>query len=147
MTYTPNTDTTATVSFYDATSKAPLASGNNVVLSGTTGQQVATNNVITIPTGYVLDADTLSNNVTLDDGVVTYTGKLSADNSDDAVIYLNHATVNYDPTQGDAIPAGLMNVTDVEKNNHKNDYLYVFKRCGSRRNAHRYRDVRESIYL
>lgn len=115
VTYTPNTDTTATVSFYDGTSKAPLASGNNVVLSGTTGQQVATNNVITIPTGYVLDADTLSNNVTLDDGVVTYTGKLSADNSDDAVIYLNHATVNYDPTQGEAIPAGLMNVTDVEK--------------------------------
>ncbi|MGL0749573.1 hypothetical protein ABPD29_13485 [Secundilactobacillus paracollinoides] len=90
---------TATVDFVDDDDKD--ADGNSTALTDTQTisgfvDDPAQNTPIAIPTGYAL-ATTQDSNVTVTDGAAAYTGVLTDDDSDNAVVHLVHATETIDP--------------------------------------------------
>lgn len=102
ITYTENQDVKANVHFYDDTSQKDLAEDTNQVFTGKI-DEVPTDGTIAIPEGYELanDQPDLKNavSVSADKLSATYTGKLAADNSDDAIIHLVHKKSSSEQTQ------------------------------------------------
>ncbi|WP_173021196.1 mucin-binding protein [Secundilactobacillus folii] len=80
----------ATVSFHDEDGNTDLPASDNQTLTGVVGQS-PTSQTITIPTNYVVDTTTSNPNVTVNsDGTVTYTGKITADDTDNVTLNLKH---------------------------------------------------------
>lgn len=92
VTYVPIT-TSATVKFYDNTSKTDLPASTAKVLSGIPETVPTTDNTVAIPDGYKLaTTPSLDTKLTASGNTLTYVGALKSDYTDDVTVHLIHDT-------------------------------------------------------
>lgn len=126
VTYVPIT-TSATVKFYDDTSKTDLPASTAKVLSGIPETVPTTDNTVAIPAGYKLaTTSSLDSKLTSSGNTLTYVGALKSDNTDDVTVHLVHDTKVL-PFDSSAATLKEYSVTEALRKNFIRNITYKYE--------------------